>query len=219
MDVALRSSIRKLLVLALAVTCLGAGYLVHGGGGSSPGRLVGKPVHEKKLTLGDMILAANTAQGIHLRFQGLTSGTVDANHANEIPLDSLSFGVARQISGGPGSERNGGRPSISEITVNHQADKYSAGLLNLALRGQPTSGSNPTATLYLTNLTGPGGAPFDYMKIDLQQVLISQYSLSSGSTENPTESFSLNIGGVITFTTHYPAGTAQTVTYNIPQNI
>ena len=218
MDGAVRISIRKLLVLALAVTCLGAGYLVHDAGGSSPGRLVGKPVHAKKLTLSDLMLAASTATGIHMRYQGLTTGVVDANHVNEIPIDSLQFGVGRGISSPAGGARGASAPNISEITLSRQSDKYSAPLLNLAIRGTVTGATNPAVSLYFTNLSGPGGTPFDYMRIDLQQVLVSGFSLSSGG-DTPNESVSLNFAAAMTFTTHIPAGTTQTVTYNLTTKV
>ena len=112
---AFRHSIRKLLVVTLAVRCLGVGYLVRGVDGSA-GRPAVEAVPEKKLTASDLMLAASTANEIHLRYQGVTSGVVNADHLNEIPADSLQFGVARAISPpGPGG-RNVGAPSISEIT-------------------------------------------------------------------------------------------------------
>jgi type VI secretion system secreted protein Hcp len=213
MDGALRGSIRKLLALTLAVTCLGVGYLVHDVGGSAPGRPVVERVPTKKLTPADLMLAASTASNIHLRYDGVTSGVVDANHLNEIPIDSLQFGVGRAISS-PGSGRTVSPPNISEITLSHTTDKYSAKLLNLSLRGTVGAGTSPTAALFLTNMQGPGGTYFDYMRITLQQVLISGFSLSTGGSL-PSESISLNFAGVMTFETHLPSGTTQSVTYNV----
>jgi type VI secretion system secreted protein Hcp len=212
MDGALRSSIRKLLALMLAVTCFGVGFLVHEVGGSAPGRPVVERVPKKTLTPADLMLAASTANNIHLRYDGVTSGVVDANHLNEIPIDAISFGVARGISS-IGSGRTVSPPSVSEINLSHTTDKFSAKLLNLSLRGA-VAGTSPTAALFFTNLDGPGGTYFDYIKITIQQVLISGFQLSSGGG-TPNESISLNFAGAMTFTTHIPSGATQTVSYNL----
>ena len=212
MDLALRSSIRKLLVVALIVTALAVGYIAHSGGGASPARPLGGPVATKKLSAADLLLAASTAQGLHMRYTGITTGALNASHTNDIPLDSFQFGLSRAVSLG-GAGRSVGKASVSEITLSHQTDKYSMPLLSASLKG-----TNATANLYFTNLAGVGGAPFDYLEIDLGQTLISGFSMSSGG-DNPSESISLNF---VTITFHYKiAGTTtvQTVQYNLATQV
>jgi type VI secretion system secreted protein Hcp len=207
MDSALRSSIRKLMVVALVVTALGVGYLARGAGdgsSASPKRAVAT----KKLTASDLLLAASTAQGIHLRYAGITTGPLNADHTNDIQMTSFQFGVNRAIVNPVGGTRTIPNPKISDITLTHQTDKFSLALLNLSLRGN----TGAVAALYFTDLTGPSATPIDYLEADLSGTLVSGFSTSSGG-DNPSESVSLDFT-VLTF--KYRAGGAmQSVTYNI----
>jgi type VI secretion system secreted protein Hcp len=201
-----RTSIRRSLAVVVAMSLFGAGYLVHVGVDSSSGRPASAPVATKKLSLDDLLLAAQTAQGIHLRYTGITTGALNASHTNDIQLQSFQFGVSRPVSG-TGAGRTAGTVSVGEITVTHQTDKYSIPLLRASLTGTPV-----TSTVYFTNLAGSGGAPFDYLEVSLTETLISAFSSSSGGTL-PSESFSLNF---VAMTFKYRiAGTTtvQTVSY------
>jgi type VI secretion system secreted protein Hcp len=211
MDRAVRTSIRTSLAVALVVTALGVGYIARGGS-SSAGRAPAKPAttHVRKFSASDLLLAASTAQGIHMRYAGVTTGALTPDHANDIPIQSFQFGVARAFST-IGGTRTGSTPSVSEITLTHQEDAFSMPLLNLSLRGAV---AGATANLYFTNLSGAGGTPFDFLEIALTQTVLSSFSMSSGG-DVPSESISLNFTKM-TFK-YRVAGTTtvQTVTWNL----
>ena len=215
MSGAVRTLIRKLSVAVLVVTALGVGYVAHGAGGSSSDHASKAPAAAKKFTASDLLRVASTdavgpnafpSSTIHMRFTGITSGTPAADHSTDIPVSSFQFGVGRAISDSP---HTAAKPSVSEITLTHATDAYSTKLLNSALRGTSTA-TSPVVTLFFT-ATGTSG-PYDYLTATLTNVLVSQYSVSSGG-ENPTESISLNFVK-ITLTSHIPQGTTQTVTYD-----
>ena len=91
MNNALQSMIRKSLVALVVVGALGAGFLVQGGPDASSGRRAGDPTVTNKLDPSDLLLAASSSTGIHLRFTGVSGARAD--HTTEIPIESLSSSV------------------------------------------------------------------------------------------------------------------------------
>jgi type VI secretion system secreted protein Hcp len=168
------------LIVPIVVIGLLFGWVMYSRGGSpSIPRVVGAA--PAKLTAGDLLLAASRAKaGIEMQFDGVT-GPPSANHTDHAPLTSFQWGVNRTLAAGQVT----GRPTVSEIAVTRRSDKYSAPLLNKALTG---GGDN--AVIYFTHLAAKGQA-VDYLEIDLEQVLISSYSMNSGG-DVPSESMSLN---------------------------
>lgn len=218
MDIGIRRSVKRTVVLAALVGGLAVGC------GTSGGEVEARaprakpavtkvassaPKAVKSYTVSQLMAIATTAQGIHMRYGGITTGPLNASHTNDIQLDSFQFGIARPIGAIVGGTRTAGKPAVSEITVTHQTDKFSTPLIKASLNGAPAA-----ANLYFTNLSGTGGTPLDYLQIDLTGTLVSGFSMSSGS-DNPSESISLNFT-VITF--KYKASTTaivQTVSYNL----
>ncbi len=177
---------------------------------TSTGRPTAAHVATKKFTAADLLLAASTAQGIHLTYKGVTTLPELPTHDNDIPIQSFSFGTSRSIllSGGV---QTVGKPNVSQINLSHVTDNYSLPLLRQSLVG---AAPGVSATLYFTDLSGAGGTPFDFLQIDLGQTLISSFQMSSGGTA-PDESISLSF--VTMKFTYRIAGTTtvQTVSYNL----
>jgi len=205
---ALRTSIRRSLVVVVVVCALAVGYVAHVGVDSS-GRPHGAPVPTKKFSPSQLLLAASTAEGIHLRYAGITTGPLNSDHSNDIPITSFSFGVTRPVGVSSSGARSIGKTKAAEITLTHQTDSFSLPLLTASLKG---TGAN--AFLYFTNLGGIEGATLDYLEIDLSQTLISSFSMSSGG-DTPSESISLNF---VSMTFKYRigdgGGPVNTLTYN-----
>jgi type VI secretion system secreted protein Hcp len=214
-NVAIRNSIRRLSVVALVVVALGIGFVIGGrGGASSTGHRSAAPAPTKTRTLGvaDLLAAASTATGIHLHYQGITSGASTSDHSNDIPIQSFSYGNQRSFSNPSVGPRQGSTPSVSEITLSHQNDKYSLPILNVSLRGNP--GAN--ASIFFTDLSAPGGLPFDYLEVDLTGTQVSGFQMSSGG-DVPSESFSLNFL-TMSFKYRISGGTTTTVNWNLSTN-
>jgi type VI secretion system secreted protein Hcp len=203
-----RAFLAPLLALALIV-----GYVISTHGGSGPvARPAGAPAAPapapKKLTLGDLILAASTAKGIHLQYDFVT-GSPSAVHTNHVTMTSFQFGVG--IAPPPPAGGTPGRPNLSDITMTKQTDKYTVPLLNRSFRAARVL----RATIYFTDVNTSGVA-FDYLEFDLRDAFITGFSMSSGG-DIPSESLSLNYSRV-TIIAHIPGSAAQTVTYDIPSN-
>jgi type VI secretion system secreted protein Hcp len=167
------------------------------------------PAPLRKLTLGDMMLAASTAQGIHLEFDGVT-GPPSTVHTNHAAISSFQWGVGVPVSSSSGGTTVG-KPSLSEISLSKVLDKFSVPLLSKTFRTTTT----PGAVLYFTGVNTSGVAT-DYLEIDLRNVIVTGLSMSSGG-DNPSESLSLHYT-MITFKAHIPGAIAQTLTYDIAAN-
>jgi type VI secretion system secreted protein Hcp len=190
----------RVAVVPVVVVALFVGYAAFGNHDAKP-----RSVH---LTAQDLLLAATQARkGISLEYDGIT-GPPSTNHTNHAVLHSFSFSVKRPVAVTPGSPRETGAPSISEIRITKSSDKYSALLLRESLVG--TGAKN--AVIYFTNLTA-AGVPFDYLEFDLENVLVSSFSMSSGG-DVPTETLTLNFTK-ITMKAHFPGTTQQIVSFDL----
>jgi type VI secretion system secreted protein Hcp len=211
MDGAMRSAMRRSLVVVVALAAVGLGFAAQGMSDTSSGRAANAHPLTVRLTAKDLFLAASSAKGIHLNYTGVTTGPENTNHSNDIPIQSFSFGVNRNFSITASGPQVSGKPSVSEINLQHVTDQYSLPLLQQALTG---AAPGVAATLYFTNFSGTGGAALDFLQIDLGDALItSDQMASSGST--PTESISMTF--LTMALTYRIAGTTtvQTVNYNV----
>ena len=137
--------------------------------------------------------SAQFVDQIFMQYEGIDGEVAVRGHENEIQLNSFQFGIGRGISSpaGGASGREASAPSISEITVTKVMDKSSPKLFGEAVAGQPHK-----VTIFFVNIVND--KPENYVKFELENVLISGYSVSSGG-DRPTESLSLNFSK-ITFT-------------------
>ena len=149
-------------VLVVGIALANAGETSHP---SAPHASATKPP-----TLRAMLAAAETAQGITMRYDGITAAGVNS------VLDSFQWGVGRQIASGGASA-----PSVAEITITKSFDDYSGPFLNASLQGAPTK-----AAIFFNGSTGQ-----QFLQFTLEGVQISGYSTSSGG-DKPSESLSLH---------------------------
>ena len=111
-----------------------------------------------------------------------------SGHENWITLDSVQFGVGRSISAsGGGKSRDTSNPSFSEITGAKSTDMSSSDLFYQAVAGK----SLGKAEIHWIQTAGTSSDGQVYLQVDLEEAIISSYSLSSGG-ERPSESFAIN---------------------------
>jgi len=126
---------------------------------------------------------------ILLKFATAINGesTVD-KHDKWITIDSIQFGVGRGISSvGGGGDRETSNPSFSEVTMSKTMDVSSTELFMQAISGK----SLGKAEIHFIQTGGTDVKGQSYLTIELDEVLVSSYSVSSGG-DRPSESFSLN---------------------------
>lgn len=112
---------------------------------------------------------------------------VDA-HKDWIIVDSLQVGVGRAISSiGGGGDRETSNPSFSEVTCAKSTDVSSADLYFQSVAGK----SLGKCEIHFLQTHGTDAKGQVYLSIELEEAIISSYSMSSGG-ERPSESFSIN---------------------------
>ncbi|MES2069605.1 MAG: type VI secretion system tube protein Hcp [Pseudomonadota bacterium] len=126
---------------------------------------------------------------ILLKFGTTINGdSIVDGHDKWITVDSLQFGVGRSISAsGGGADRETSNPSFSEVTLTKSTDVSSADLFMQAVCGK----SLGKAEIHFLQTGGADKKQQVYLKIELEEAIVSSYSTSSGG-DRPSESFSLN---------------------------
>jgi type VI secretion system secreted protein Hcp len=214
MDLIVRRRLWRAFLVPLVALALIIGFVIYTQTGGSAVRHTGAPaapaahVPVKKLTAGDLLLAASTAQGIHLQYDGVTGGA-STTHTNHITATSFQWGLGVQAP--PVTGGTAGKPSLSDITLTKQTDKYTVPLLTKSFGAKRVL----QARVYFTGVN-TSGVDFDYLEFDLKNVFITGFSLSSGG-DNPSESLSLNYTA-LTIVAHIAGAPAQTVSYNLATN-
>lgn len=125
---------------------------------------------------------------IYIEYDGIKGNVTAEGFADHIKVLSLSFGVGRGISMEPGNlaNREATRPSLSEITFSKMAD-------------------NSTTALFKESVTGAAGklvkikfvqtgadSVTTFMDYELEDCLVSSYSISADGESDPIETISLS---------------------------
>jgi type VI secretion system secreted protein Hcp len=129
---------------------------------------------------------------IYMNYDSLSvKGDVTADGWQDwIELNSLQWGVGRGISSptGGNKDRESSAPSISEITVTKAQDLATGKLLTEAYQGKGVK-------VVIDMVKTDQGKLSKYLTYELEDTMISGYSLSSGG-DRPSESLSLNFNTI-----------------------
>jgi type VI secretion system secreted protein Hcp len=126
---------------------------------------------------------------IYLKYDGVPGNVTTKGFESQIELSSASFGAGRDIGMSKRSNVNRGHaePHLSEIVVTKIWDDMASGkLLEDALAGI----GNKKATLTFT--TTSKNVVTKFLELELEEVVVSNYSLGGGGDDAPSESFNLN---------------------------
>ena len=123
---------------------------------------------------------------IYLKYEGIDGDATHEQHKKWIQCNSLQWGAGRAINTptGRGANREASEVSVSEVTFTKECDTASVKLFQEVL----TSGKGKKVEIHLVTTGDPGDI---YMTYELEDTLVSSYSLSSGG-DKPSESISLN---------------------------
>jgi len=123
---------------------------------------------------------------VYLKIPGINGGATEDNHKQWIALDSMQFGVGRHISTpvGVGTGREAGVPQVSEVLVTKPMDESSIELFGWSVAKYDAKKLN------IDIVTTGRKTPFT--TYELENAVISGYSVSSGGDGMPHESISLN---------------------------
>ena len=123
---------------------------------------------------------------IYMNYEGIDGDVTAQGHEKWIELSSLQFKVGREISvpTPANPEREASAPSVSEIVVTKVMDRSSVPLFMEALIGHPKE-------VMIHFVETAKNKQELYYTIELENTLISGYSISSGG-DRPTESVSMS---------------------------
>ena len=122
-----------------------------------------------------------------LMLDGIKGESVDGKHKDEIDVRSFSWGVSQTGTGHTGAGSGAGKADFQDLQIVKSVDK-STPLLKLAC----ASGKHITKGKLTVRKAGEN--PLEYLTIDLENILVSSYSLTgvAGSSEVPDEQVTLN---------------------------
>lgn len=123
-----------------------------------------------------------------LKMDGIKGESFDSLHRGEIDILSFSWGVTNQETFGSGGTQ--GKASFQDLHFTHKVDKASPLLMLNCAKGTHI----PNALL--TVRKAGGKVPLEYVKIKMEDVLISSYQSGGHSSGTPTGEFSLNFAKV-----------------------
>lgn len=128
---------------------------------------------------------------IYLKIDGIDGKATAAGHEKWMVVDSLQWGVGRAISSAVGSskDREASKPSISEVSVTKMMDESSPRIFTEACIGKGKKVTIDLCTVGTDKIE-------TYMSYELEDTMISGYSVSSGG-DRPSESISLSFTKIV----------------------
>lgn len=145
--------------------------------------------------LGFTIMAGTASQAFaasdyFLKIEGVDGESKDKAHANEIQLESWSFGASQSGSMAMGGGGGAGKVSMQDFSITKHVDKSSPKLFESLVTGQHLK----EAKLVIRSA---GGSQLEYLVITLSDVLVSSYSTGGSSGDDrPMESVSFNFSQI-----------------------
>lgn len=152
------------------------------------------------------------------KIDDLKGDSVDDKHANEIEVLSWSWGMSQLGSTHSGQGGGSGKVSVQDLSFVKRIDASSPNLMQMCCSGKHFKEG------LLTVRKAGGKTPVEYLKIKLEDMIVSNYS-TGGSGEGGEvihENVTLNFAKfAVTYTPQDKAGTALgaiNATWNIQKN-
>lgn len=111
-------------------------------------------------------------QDIFLKLTGIDGESQDATHTHEIGVLSWDWSVSQQSNMHLGSGGGAGKCTVDDLTIEHYVDRASPSLVQYCLTGEHI----PEAVMVMRKA---GSTPLEYLKIKIEDVLITQVKLES----------------------------------------
>ncbi len=127
------------------------------------------------------------AVDVFLKLTGVKGEAHDSKHKEEIDVLSYSLGVSNAGTSSYGGGSGAGRASFSDLSIMKRVDNASPTLLKFCATGEHVD--EAVMTVRKAGGSKAGGEP--YLVITMNEVLVTSVQ-ESGSSEEPTESVSLN---------------------------
>ena len=128
---------------------------------------------------------------IYLELTGIKGSVTDSKFKEQIELNSFQWGAGIGVGSARGGDRTTSEPSVSEIVGTKQLDKSSELLFKNLLMGETLAKGKISFTAAIK------GESVAYAVLELEDVIVSSYSQSTGGDSLPQESISLNFAKFI----------------------
>jgi type VI secretion system secreted protein Hcp len=131
------------------------------------------------------------ATDMFLKLDGVTGESKDKTHTKDIDLLSWSWGMSNSGSAHEGGGAGSGKVNVQDVSVTKYIDSSSPKLMLACCNG------THYATALLTVRKAGGDKPVEYVKIKMQEVLITSVTTGgSGGEDRLTENVKLNFAKV-----------------------
>lgn len=121
-----------------------------------------------------------------LKLDGISGESIDSKHKGEIDVLSFSFIETRDAPGaGLGGGAGAGKVEMSDFSFTARTSKASPLLFQHCAQGKHIKQA-------LLTVRKAGGSQQEYLKIKLNDVLISSYAIGGEEGDGPHDAFSLN---------------------------
>ena len=152
-----------------------------------------------------------------LKLDPIKGESLDSKHKDQIDIQSYSFGASQGGGWHSGTGGGKGKVDIQDMHFTHYVDAASSGLFQAT-----TQGLHIGKAVFVVRKAG-GKDALEYLKITLEEVLVSSVQCSSHSgDERLMESFSLNFRKITyeynTQTEKGGKGSGTPVTYDVAAN-
>jgi type VI secretion system secreted protein Hcp len=128
------------------------------------------------------------ATDFFLKMDGIDGESTDEKHKGELEIESWSWGASNSGSMGRGGGGGSGKADFSDITVTKYVDKSTPKLLKAVAEG-----AHVKSMLLTCRKAGGAGGQVEYLKLTLEDVMISSYkSTASSDRPIPSEEIGLN---------------------------
>lgn len=157
------------------------------------------------------------AMDMFLSLDGIKGESRDHKHKDTIQVLAWSWGMSNSGSAHHGSGAGSGKANFQDLSLTHYIDKASAALMMHCATGKHIKKGQLI-------VRKAGDKPLEYLKIDMEDILISSVSTGgSGGEDRLTENVSLNFAVVkMAYQAQKADGSGEPggeFGYNIPGNV
>lgn len=130
----------------------------------------------------------------YMFIEGVKGESQDAKYKDHIELESFHFGAHNPSRANLGTGQAGGRPNCSDFQISKFTDISTPKLFELCAQGKHI----PTAYVVMNRAGSKTGEQEEFLRIDFDQLIVSQYSTGGGMSDGgtPHESISFNFAKV-----------------------
>jgi type VI secretion system secreted protein Hcp len=125
------------------------------------------------------------AVDMFLKLDGIKGESKDAKHKDEIHIESFSWGLSQTGAHGTGGGGGAGKVSVHDISITKFLDKASPSLMLACCGGKHIPNG-------LITVRKAGDKPLEYLKIKLNDILISGVQQAGHGSDLLTENVTLN---------------------------